>query len=54
LLGHASPTTTSKYAHLDDDPVRRATNTIGATIAAAMDGSGKEDAVVAQLSKARG
>jgi len=37
LLGHASPTTTSKYAHLDNDPVRRATNTIGATIAAAMD-----------------
>jgi integrase len=38
LLGHASPTTTSKYAHLDSDPVRRATNAIGATIAAAMAG----------------
>jgi hypothetical protein len=37
LLGHASPTTTSKYAHLDNDPVRRATNAIGATIAAAID-----------------
>ncbi len=40
LLGHASPTTTSKYAHLDNDPVRRATNAIGATIAAALDGKG--------------
>jgi integrase len=36
LLGHASPATTAKYAHLDSDPVRRATNAIGATIAAAM------------------
>jgi integrase len=38
LLGHASPTTTAKYAHLDSDPIRRATNTIGATLAAALDG----------------
>jgi integrase len=38
LLGHASPTTTSRYAHLDADPVRKAANAIGATIAAAMDG----------------
>ena len=38
LLGHASPTTTARYAHLDNDPVRRATNAIGATIAAALDG----------------
>jgi integrase len=38
LLGHASPTTTAKYAHLDSDPIRRATNTIGATLAAALQG----------------
>jgi integrase len=37
LFGHASPTTTARYAHLDADPLRRAANTIGATIAAAMD-----------------
>jgi integrase len=37
LLGHASPATTARYAHLDNDPVRRATNAIGATISAAMD-----------------
>jgi integrase len=36
LLGHASPATTAKYAHLDSDPVRRATYAIGATLAAAM------------------
>ncbi len=38
LLGHRSVETTQKYAHLDADPVRRATNTIGATIAAALEG----------------
>ncbi len=36
LLGHASPETTARYAHLDADPLRRASNAIGATIAAAM------------------
>jgi integrase len=36
LLGHSQPQTTARYAHLDADPLRRATNTIGATIAAAM------------------
>lgn len=38
LLGHTQATTTQKYAHLDSDPLRRATNAIGATIAAAMAG----------------
>jgi integrase len=36
LLGHAQAATTHRYAHLDADPVRRAAETIGATIAAAM------------------
>jgi integrase len=36
LLGHSSPATTARYAHLDADPLRRASNSIGATIAAAM------------------
>jgi integrase len=36
LLGHTQPQTTARYAHLDADPLRRAANTIGANIAAAM------------------
>jgi integrase len=38
LLGHSQPATTARYAHLDADPMRRAANTIGATISAAMAG----------------
>ncbi len=37
LLGHSQAATTQRYAHLDADPMRRAVNTIGATISAAMD-----------------
>jgi integrase len=36
LLGHAKAGTTSRYAHLDADPVRRAAETIGVAISAAM------------------
>ncbi|MCZ8181901.1 MAG: tyrosine-type recombinase/integrase [Beijerinckiaceae bacterium] len=36
LLGHKQPTTTQRYAHLADDPLRRASNAIGATLVAAM------------------
>lgn len=32
LLGHASPLTTARYAHLADDPVRKASNVIGAKL----------------------
>ena len=45
LLGHSQPATTHRYAHLDADPLRRAVETIGNTIAAAMDG-GKSGNVV--------
>jgi integrase len=38
LLGHSQAATTHRYAHLDADPMRRAAETIGATIAAAMGG----------------
>jgi integrase len=38
LLGHSQPATTARYAHLDNDPVRCAAETIGGRIAAAMDG----------------
>jgi integrase len=36
LLGHAQPITTARYAHLDTDPLRRASEHIGSQIAAAM------------------
>ena len=32
LLGHSQPATTQRYAHLGDDPMRAAAETIGATI----------------------
>jgi integrase len=35
LLGHSNPQTTSRYAHLFDDPMRVATERVGAAIAAA-------------------
>ncbi|MBM3564281.1 MAG: site-specific integrase [Alphaproteobacteria bacterium] len=38
LLGHTQASTTQRYAHLDADPIRRAADAIGATIAAALDG----------------
>jgi integrase len=36
LLGHSSPASTARYAHLSDDARRKAVDTIGSTIAAAM------------------
>jgi integrase len=51
LLGHATPAMTAKYAHLDNDPMRRAVNQIGTAITAAM--SRKPGAEVVPL-KVRG
>ena len=39
LLGHAQAATTARYAHLDNDPLRRASEAIAGRIAAALDGS---------------
>jgi integrase len=36
LLGHSQSATTARYAHLDNDPLKRASESIGAHIAAAM------------------
>jgi integrase len=52
LLGHSQAATTHRYAHLDADPLRRAVDTIGATISAAMDG--KKGADVVSLKKPGG
>jgi integrase len=46
LLGHSQAATTHRYAHLDAGPLRRAVETIGVTISAAMDG-GRAGNVVA-------
>jgi integrase len=39
LLGHANPSTTQRYAHLGDGPLRRAADAISGTIAAALNRS---------------
>jgi integrase len=44
LLGHNTPTTTARYAHLADDPVRRAAEAVSGTISAVM--LGKKGEVV--------
>jgi hypothetical protein len=36
LLGHTQATTTNRYAHLDNDPLHRASEHVGGRIAAAM------------------
>ena len=45
LLGHSNPSTTARYAHLMDDPLREATERVGAII----DGAGKAGAEVLDL-----
>jgi hypothetical protein len=36
LLGHTQSTTTQRYAHLDNDPLKKASEHIGSRLAAAM------------------
>jgi integrase len=35
LLGHSTPTTTARYAHLFDDPLRKAAETAGEILSGA-------------------
>ena len=49
LLGHTHAATTHRYAHLDADPMRRAAETIGATIAAAMGGPSRNVVPIAKV-----
>jgi integrase len=51
LLGHMQASTTQRYAHLDADPLRRASEAIGGRIAAALDG--KRAGSVVQLKGGR-
>jgi site-specific recombinase XerD len=50
LLGHANAVTTARYAHLDADPLRTASDRIGSTIAAAMgEGDRRKPGVIKKL-----
>ena len=49
LLGHTQPGTTARYAHLFDDPLRAATERVGAIVTAASED--KPAATVARLKK---
>jgi site-specific recombinase XerD len=40
LLGHSNPSTTQRYAHLADDPLRRIADEAGDRVAAAMRSKG--------------
>jgi integrase len=51
LLGHAKAATTQRYAHLDNDPLRRSSETIGRRITAALDG--RAGAVLAMKGRRR-
>jgi integrase len=51
LLGHTQPSTTARYAHLADDPLRRASETIAARIAAAMGDGDRVDAEVVSIKR---
>lgn len=50
LLGHTESATTDRYAHLADDPVRKAAETIGSTLDAALKRAPKAEVV--ELAKA--
>ncbi|WP_114943484.1 site-specific integrase [Microvirga calopogonii] len=45
LLGHTQAATTARYAHLDADPLRRASDRIAGTIAAALEGRPEAEVV---------
>ena len=46
LLGHALPSTTARYAHLSENPVRQAADRVGAAVAAALEGRSGGEVVV--------
>ena len=51
LLGHSKAATTERYTHVASDPMRRAAETIGATISAAMNRNSKADVVQIRRTK---
>lgn len=53
LLGHTQPATTQRYAHLDNDPLKRASEHIGSRLAAAMGDVKAPRANVTSLARAK-
>lgn len=53
LLGHQTPETTAQYSHFADDPLRRASETIGGAIAAAIGVTRRPTAEVIELKPKR-
>jgi integrase len=53
LLGHKHASTTEKYAHLDVDPLRRASDRIAADLAAAIGEELRPSAEVVQIGRPR-
>lgn len=49
LLGHKEAATIQRYAHLDNDPLRRATGAIGEQIAKALGGASATRGVVVNI-----
>ena len=54
LLGHTQSATTQRYAHLDNDPLKRASEHIGSRLAAAMGDVTSPRANVTSITKAKG
>lgn len=54
LLGHAQAATTQRYAHLADDPLKAASDSIASKIAAAMGGQSAEVIPLQERSRANG
>ena len=46
MLGHTQAATTQRYAHLADDPLRKAVDTVGARYLASMSGNKSSNNVV--------
>lgn len=51
LLGHADVKTTDRYSHFDAEPMRRAAETIGSTLAAALGSDCEAQSNVVVLNK---
>jgi hypothetical protein len=51
MLGHADAKTTNRYSHFDADPMRRAADAIGSTLAAALGSKGGAQSNVVSIKR---